>query len=146
MPNITLLVLKLQIPNLYAALPPGWPSHQQQQLQQQPQQSQQPHHQQGNAGQRQAPMHFPYPPFVPMLFPYGMPAPGAVPGLPPGPDMVHMIGEQHPGVPAAAAPGTSQQSTCFMAAAAAKISLVQLLLCLSLYASKQLKSQTLQSR
>lgn len=104
-----LAYMPVLIPNPYAALPPGWPSHQQQQPQQQPQQSQQPQHQQGAAGQGHAPMHFPYPPFVPMLFPYGMAAPGAMPGLPPGPVRVHVVGEQHPGVPAAAAPGLRQR-------------------------------------
>ena len=81
-------MLDLQIPSPYAAMPQGWPQQQQHQQQQQ----------QGTPGQGQAPVHFPYQPFMPMLVPYGMPPPFQ--GMPAGPFRVHVPGH-HPGAPAA---------------------------------------------
>ena len=60
--------LHLQIPSPYAAVQQGWP-------QQQPQQ-------QGAAMPGQPPLQYPYPHFMPVLLPYGMPP--AVQGMPPG--------------------------------------------------------------
>lgn len=84
--NLSLLV---QIPSPYAAMPAGWPQQQQQQVQQQQQQ------QQGMPGHGQPPMQYPYPPFMPMLLPYGMPPP--MQGMPAGPFRVHVAGAHHPG-------------------------------------------------
>ena len=72
----------------------GWPQQQQQQQQQQA----------GTSGQGQVPMQgqapvqYPYPPFMPMMVPYGMPPP--MQGMP-VPIRVHVAGHHHQGAPAA---------------------------------------------
>lgn len=73
----------LQIPSPYAAAQHAWPQQQQQQ--------------QGEPGPGQPPMQYPYPPFMPMLLPYGMPPPAE--GMPPGPFSMNMAGAPHPGAP-----------------------------------------------
>ncbi len=77
----------MQIPSPYAAMQQGWPQQQQQQQQQQA----------GTSGQGQAPVQYPYPPFMPMMVPYGMPPP--MQGMP-GPFRVHVAGPHHQGAPA----------------------------------------------
>lgn len=78
----------LQVPSPYAALQHAWPQQQQQQQAQQ---------QQGMAGHGQPPMQYPYPPFMPMWLPYGMPPP--VQGMPGAPLRMHVAGAHHPGAP-----------------------------------------------
>ena len=83
----------LQIPSPYGAAQHAWPQQQQQQ--------------QGMPGPGQPPMQYPYPPFMPMLLPYGMPPPAE--GMPPGPFQMHMAGAHHPGAPQAPPnPGTQR--------------------------------------
>ena len=78
----------LQVPNPYAALPQAWAQ------QQQGQQAQQ----QGQAGQAppMAPYPYPYPPGMPLMFPYGPPQQQG-----PMPIRVQLPGGAFPGMPAA---------------------------------------------
>lgn len=65
-----------QVPSSYAAMQHAWHQPQQQQAQQQ----------QGMPGRGQGPVQYPYPPFMPMLLPYGMPPPmPPMMPMPPGP-------------------------------------------------------------
>ena len=82
------LLWVLQVPNPYAALPQAWAQ------QQQGQQAQQ----QGQAGQAppMAPYPYPYPPGMPLMFPYGPPQQQG-----PLPIQVQLPGGAFPGMPAA---------------------------------------------